>query len=182
MAQVQPKNDSDLTPPPRFGGRQSFPRPASAPRPKSSFGDGLTSLIIALVIIVGGYYLLTTYTNIQLFQSGPRFNNQWQAVFLSNGQVYFGNITDISRKQVTLENIYYLQNITQPLQRSAADGETGEDANQQLTLVKLGNELHAPEDTMYINRDFVVLMEDLQDEGRVVQAIQRYIDDQATQF
>src|SRR6476469_9136386 len=40
-------------------------------------------------------------------------DSKYQAVFLTNGQVYFGNVTDINNNFVRLSNIYYLtQNTT----------------------------------------------------------------------
>ena len=45
-------------------------------------------------------------------------------------------------------------------------------------LIKLGNEIHGPLDSMLINRDHVVIIEDLKDDSRVVQAINDYINNQ----
>jgi hypothetical protein len=78
-----------------------------------------------------------------------------------------------------LRDIYYLQIITKPLQRSqegdAAAVQQQQQQEQRLTLIKLGNEIHGPKDEMLINRDQVVIMEDLKDDSRVVQAITDYL-------
>ena len=106
---------------------------------------------------------------------------EWQAVFLSNGQVYFGKVKAVGMKSVTLTDIYYLQVVTKPLQ-STATGSAAAAANsqtqQELTLIKLGNEIHGPTDAMVINRDQILLTEKLKADSRVVQAIAKYIDDQ----
>ena len=44
----------------------------------------------------------------------------------------------------------------------------------QLSLVKLGNELHGPQDKMEINDAHIIFIESLKQDGRVVEAIARY--------
>ena len=48
---------------------------------------------------------------------------------------------------------------------------------QNLSLVKLGNELHGPEDAMYINMDHVLFTEELKEDSRVVDAVKRYLEE-----
>ena len=145
---------------------------------------GLVTLIVAIIIIGGGVYLLARYTGLsQGAASG--LTAEWQAVFLTNGQVYFGKVSKVTGDNVYLRDIYYLQVVNQPLQASQQAGETAEqpaaepaEPEQRLTLIKLGNELHGPRDEMIINREHVILMEDLKDDSRVVQAISDYIANQ----
>ena len=155
---------------------------------KSAHGSwlkGLITLLVVLIIVGGGIYLVASYTGIggSLFSSSGLSGN-WQAVFLDSGQVYFGKVTKIGKDTVTLQNIYYLQVVTQPLQESQGETAAATNTNtnpdqQRLTLVKLGNEIHGPKDEMVINRSHVVLMEDLKDDSRVVQAINDYVKQQA---
>ncbi|KKS81345.1 MAG: hypothetical protein UV57_C0047G0003 [Parcubacteria group bacterium GW2011_GWD2_43_10] len=91
----------------------------------------------------------------------------WQAVFLSNGQVYFGNVTSISPDTIVLKKIYYLQT-SGPLQAG------GEQQAQDLALVKLGAELHGPTDEMIINRDQILFIENLKADSKVVKAIEQF--------
>jgi hypothetical protein len=93
-------------------------------------------------------------------------SKQYQAVFLTNGQVYFGKVKNVEAKTVTLTDIYYLQSNQQNPQQGTAQQD-----QPQLSLVKLGNELHGPEDMMAINRDQILFWENLKDSGKVVQAI-----------
>lgn len=95
--------------------------------------------------------------------------SEYQAVFLSNGQVYFGKITNENNLYTTIRDIYYLQ--VTPLQGT---GTENQQQQQQLQLVKLGNELHGPVDEMQINRDHILFREELKNDGRVVKAIQEY--------
>lgn len=101
---------------------------------------------------------------------------EYQAVFLTNGQVYFGKLS-MSGKWYSLKDIYYLQ-VTQDLQPASGDSKAaptdtpaGQNPNQQVGLVKLGSELHGPEDAMYISPDQVLFWENLKSDSKVVQKI-----------
>src|SRR6185503_10522087 len=96
----------------------------------------------------------------------------YQAVFLTNGQVYFGKVSDMNDQYVKLNDIYYLQVTTPPLQGSA--DEAAAKQQQQLILVKLGLELHAPGDEMSINRDQILFIEDIKEDGEVMKKIREY--------
>jgi hypothetical protein len=97
-------------------------------------------------------------------------DKQFQAVFLTNGQVYFGKFTSINNQYVVLTDIYYLQ-VQQTVQPKSGSSSSN---NQQVSLAKLGGELHGPEDQMFINRDQVLFWENLKNSGKVVQAILKY--------
>ncbi len=98
-------------------------------------------------------------------------SKQFQAVFLTNGQVYFGKFADINSSYVKLTDIYYLQ-VQQTVQPSSSSSSSNN--NQQVSLAKLGGELHGPEDEMFISRDQVLFWENLKNSGKVVQAIDNY--------
>ena len=88
---------------------------------------------------------------------------RWQAVFLSNGQVYFGHLQNYNRGYTRLQDIYYLQ-AQQPLQ-------SGEPVPPALNLVKFGRELHGPEDAMMIPKNQILFWENMKDDSQVVKAI-----------
>jgi flagellar basal body-associated protein FliL len=104
--------------------------------------------------------------------------DKYQAVFLTNGQVYFGKLAGASSESMQLTDVYYLQ-VQQDVQ-----GETGAEQAQasaeatkdesQVSLAKLGNELHGPEDAMQINREQVLFWENLTDDSKVVSAIKQH--------
>jgi len=92
------------------------------------------------------------------------------AVFLTNGQVYFGKLSNPGGDYVTLDDIYYLQ--VGPQQGSATSpSQPSSTPQQQISLVKLGNELHGPVDEMHISRAQVLFYEELKSSGQVVKAI-----------
>ncbi len=103
--------------------------------------------------------------------------DQHQAVFLSNDQVYFGSITRVSDELLVLEDVYYLQvnRQIQPEQQGEAEQNAQQNQQQpQVSLAKLGNELHGPEDQMFISADKVVFWENLKADGQVSQAIEQH--------
>lgn len=112
----------------------------------------------AIVLMVG-----VMYGN----QPSPK-SGQFQAVFLTNGQVYFGHLKDANTKDPILTDIYYLQSQTAQPNSSSTTSKT---SNSQLSLVKLGNELHGPEDQMNMKSDQILFWENLKDSSKVVQAI-----------
>ncbi len=118
---------------------------------------GITYALIAIVAI----WLYTSY--IGPLQSRAAFPaasaEKYQAVFLQSGQVYFGRLSDTSGDYVTLSDVYYLK-------------EASELTQSNLNLVKLGGELHGPEDTIYIRKESITFWENMKDTSRVVQSIQ----------
>jgi len=137
---------------------------------KGGFLRWLLVLIIVIVIILIGLFAVSKVTGLNILgMNESRTSGDWQAVFLSNGQVYFGQTLKEGSEIVILKDIYYLQ-VTRALQPAEGDAQQ----QSELSLVKLGNELHGPEDQMRINRDHILFIEDLKEDGKVVRAIQRY--------
>ena len=97
-----------------------------------------------------------------------------QAVFLTNDQVYFGKIVSISDDVLVMKDIYYLQKGAD--QTDAKQEASAPTAQSNMSLAKLGNELHAPEDRMQINKDQVLFCENLKEDGKVSKAIKEYTD------
>ncbi len=138
----------------------------------------IVPIVVLLAIILGGAWCAYVYSSSKIASVSSK---EWQAVFLVNGQVYFGKVNAVSPKTVALVDIYYLQVVQKPLQQTQQGGTpTAADqaASQELTLIKLGNELHGPTDAMTINRDQILLTEKLKKDSKVVQAINTYLQDQ----
>jgi hypothetical protein len=138
------------------------------------------TILWTVVILVSALLILTVFNG--LFSGSTKdFGrlsdwadfSKYQAVFLTNGQVYFGKITDANVQTLVLENIYYLRSAGS-LQTSDAKNSTTAPETDNFSLVKLGNELHGPEDKMYINLSQVLFVEDLKYDSKVVEAIKAY--------
>lgn len=127
-------------------------------------GKGWGGIMVAvLVLVIGGAVLW----QMGVFDKGAAMASGYQAVFLTNNQVYFGKVQNPNSQYVMLSDIYYLQ-VTQQLQ-PPTDAQA-----QSLQLVKLGNELHGPTDEMQINRDQVMFIENLKDDSNIVKTIRDF--------
>lgn len=126
-------------------------------------GAAIFLIVLALLLIAIVALLFTTKPK---SESSLVNTDQMQAVFLRNNQVYFGNITELNNRYLTLENIYYLQT-----------SSTDKNAANNVSLVKLGCELHRPYDRMVINSDEVEFWENLQAEGQVAKAVAQFLKD-----
>jgi len=90
--------------------------------------------------------------------------DEMQAVFVNvngtnGGQVYFGKIQDLNPQFIRLTKVFYIQN----------QQTTQANSNSAYNLVKLGCELHGPEDVMVINRSQVFFWENLKNDSQVAQ-------------
>jgi len=88
-----------------------------------------------------------------------RFSTEYQAIFLDNGQVFFGRLEDAGPQYITLRDVYYVQRLV--------DQDKKESKN---ILVKRGNEWHSPE-AMRLNVQHVLVIEPVGPESRVAQLI-----------
>lgn len=89
--------------------------------------------------------------------------DRYQAVFLNGGQAYFGKIKALNERYIDISDIYYI----------STNGQS-DDKQANISLVKLGSELHCPQDRMIVNRDQVLFWENLNDDGKVVNAIKQW--------
>lgn len=119
------------------------------------------ALLAGLIIIgAGSFYWNRTLPGIE--------KDRWQAVFLSDGQVYFGRLRDYNREYAVLKNVYYLK-FSDGLQQKASEGAALSSRN--LNLIKLGGEAHGPEGEMYLSKKHVMFFENLKPDSTVAQAI-----------
>jgi len=125
----------------------------------------IIAILAILIIVCGGLMIFRMQSSNLAINKG-----EYQAVFLTNGQVYFGKLKSINNDYLVLDNIYYLQ-----VQQSVQNGTTTTTTDQnQAQLVKLGNELHGPEDQMQISSKQVLFWENLKTDGKVAQSIAKY--------
>ncbi|HEU4914200.1 MAG TPA: hypothetical protein VFT16_02215 [Candidatus Saccharimonadales bacterium] len=121
----------------------------------------LFSITVLLIAIAGLFYSGRAH------EGNIVDDERNQAVFLTNGQVYFGKIKEINSQYVNLQEIYYLN----------SQSDNNNEDNKQATsfsLVKLGCELHGPTDQMIINREQVSFWENLKTDGKVAKAIDQW--------
>lgn len=129
--------------------------------------SGKWTQILTLVVLVGTAVLLAcialafTHSN-NTNEVKYVTSDKYQAVFLNNGQVYFGKVNSLNDKYVRMTDVFYLT-------------QSGDSSSSNYSLVKLGcQQIHDPSDQMVINRDQVTFWENLQDNGKVVTSINQF--------
>lgn len=139
---------------------------------KSSNGNkwgklGLIALVVGAAVLLLGLVGAAAASGGKSSEAKFVDNSRLQAVFLSTGQVYFGNIKELTEDYFVVDNIYYLQ---------TSNTGTEANANTSVSLVKLGCELHSPKDQMLINRSQVTFWENLNETGQVATAVKTFQD------
>lgn len=129
----------------------------------------LIGLVIAVLAVAGAiFWWMGQQSNV----AGQIDKSKYQAVFFTNGQVYFGKLTKIDGDYYKMTDVFYIQEGQKSAEDSKNPQETDtsqQGANPQ--LVKLGGEIHGPEDAMIINRDQVLFFENLKKDGKVTDVI-----------
>lgn len=120
--------------------------------------------IVALLVAAVVWFI---YSSSPASQSNYVDGSKLQAVFLNTGQVYFGNVKSFNQDYLVLSNVYYLQS-------SSTGTNSSSSSNQNVSLVKLGCELHKPYDQMMVNTKEVTFWENLQPDGQVAKAVSDY--------
>ena len=92
-------------------------------------------------------------------QQKIKFDSEYQAVFLSNGQIFFGKLEDPMAPYPTLKNVFIVERRIHPETKQAVN-----------IIVKRGNELHSP-DVTYINSRHIVVIEPVLPNSRVAQLL-----------
>ena len=121
----------------------------------------LIGFALIVLLMVGGLWFARG-----IWSSKKALPDAYYAVFLTNGQVYFGRLASKSDKEVVLKNVFYLQTTGTEAQSNLNE--------QRFSLVKLGQELHGPKDMMYINMDHVIFYEEMKDDSQVVASIKNF--------
>jgi len=111
-------------------------------------------VIVSLIALASLSFLL-----LGCERGNPTFVTEYQAVFMDNGQVFFGKIENVTSAYPLLQDVYYIGKQQSP------DGK-----EVRSILVKRGNEWHAPK-YMYINRSHIALIEPVSPNSRVAQLI-----------
>ena len=88
---------------------------------------------------------------------------QYQAVFLTNGQTYFGRYYDRIGAYAKIEDVYYLQQVTSSDPNASADTR----------LLRRGHELHEPASRMLVPKTAILFVEDLTDSSLIAQFMRR---------
>lgn len=121
--------------------------------------------VIVVVLVAAIVWHKLGYSSQAFIDSG-----KYQAVFTANNQAYFGKMQRLSDGAYRLTNVYYLQ-------QSGSTAQKPDNSGQTPQLVKMGNELHGPEDAVIFPQEQVLFWENLKNDGKVAKAIKDYSKD-----
>jgi len=131
--------------------------------------EGLIKLavfILAFLAVGATAYFL--FFRSQGAADNPQAQN-WYAVKLVDGEIFYGQVADVKADPVALANVYYNYDQAKEKDGSSAVPETG-----NLRLVKRGQETHGPAGSMNLVRAQVLFMEPLKADSKVLKAILQY--------
>ena len=117
----------------------------------------LATTLLGLVILISTgslIYFNTFYPSIRIDRSLPL-----QAVFLSNGQAFFGHVSGVYRDSITLDDVYYIQTQVNP-----------QTQDRKNILLRRGKEWHGPTE-MTINVRSILLIEPVGSDSEVAKLI-----------
>lgn len=135
----------------------------------ANWGAVLAALVLGLLL---GGFAMTLLGDDADAGGGDQFAGaideaRYQAVILSNDKVYFGQIESLSDEFYRLDNAFFLRET-----RASAEAEP------ERALLPINREIHAPENSMLIRKDEVVLVENLDEESPIQTEIERQLGDE----
>jgi hypothetical protein len=144
-------------------------RPAKEQKPLKRFMWPIAMITIIILGVVGWF----VWSNIQ--NAGTAIDSsKYQAVFFPDSKnPYFGKLKQLNNGYMQLTDIYYLEAQTSASTDSKDSQKTSTDQSN-LQLIKLGNEIHGPEDKMIISKDQIQFYENLKPDSKVAQSIAKY--------
>lgn len=129
----------------------------------SSLKRTLRWVVLAVVFVVavcGLVALINAWRGDPL--AGEIKTNRYQAVILTNDRVYFGHVQSLSDDLVKLRHAHYIR-------EKPSTGTDKSGGGQQ--VAPISEELQGPDSSMLINREQIVLIENLAKDSRVSVAI-----------
>jgi hypothetical protein len=134
-------------------------KPEPKKRNKWVLAVGVAVALVLLGLVVWKYMSTAT--------ASPR-GDRYQAVFLDNGQVFFGKLKNTEGTYLLLSDAYYTK--SQELPKDATDEQKAAVSNN-VNLVKVGNEVYGPENSLSIKAEQVLFWQDLKSDSKVAKAI-----------
>ena len=117
-------------------------------------------------IAVFAFVLVVTFALVRWWDFVlPSFGARYQAVFLANGQTYFGHYLDRLGPYIKVENAFYIA--TQP---TVEEGQSPESR-----LIRRGSELHQPLPYVLIPKSAILFVEDLRTDSQVAQFMDKQL-------
>ncbi|HAC56223.1 TPA: hypothetical protein DCF80_01870 [Candidatus Saccharibacteria bacterium] len=124
-----------------------------------------------LFIAIGGVVIVLVGLVTWLWMSAPErpLADRYQAVFLDNGQAFFGKLKNVTGEYLVIEEAYRAQ--AQDLPSDATDEQKEAVANN-VSLIKVGKEVYGPENAVRVRAEQVVYWQNLTPDSKVSKAIE----------
>jgi hypothetical protein len=125
-------------------------------------GRAKWSQILVVLAILLLFVTLSTFAIVKISYVMPGIQqNKYQAVFLDDGKVFFGDLVNRDGEYVMLENAYYTKS-----------ANAGSDDGSQTALIKVGSESYGPDNSLMISRSKIQFWQNLREDSQVSKAIE----------
>jgi hypothetical protein len=144
-------------------------RKTQAKKSQKRFFLVLAGVLVAVVVAVLSGWLLYRSSTAATIDS-----NKYQAVFFTNGQVYFGKLDQVNANYFKLTDVFYIQAQEADAKTDSENPQKTGNESTDIRLIKLGSEVHGPDDEMIISKDQILFFENLKKDGKVSDSITKY--------
>jgi len=156
---------------------QKINRPAGRPSGRRDWKA--LFIILAVLLVAGSYYWFVYRPRAAAPKEQPA---KWYMVKLSDGETFYGQISNTAADPVVINNVYYDYDQVSSSAKAPASPAGGTEDKQknpenlggQIRLVKRGKETHGPDGTLNVVRSQVLYMESLAADSKVLKAIEEY--------
>lgn len=112
---------------------------------------GAARIALALLVVLSAFFFVRWWD----FVISPPFGPNYQAVFLVNGQAYFGEYRDRLGAYSKIDNVFYIQQAPQG------------DESVETRIIRRGSELHSPVASLLVPKSSVQFVEDLREDSSI---------------
>ncbi len=126
----------------------------------------LVVLLLVAVVAFGAWFV---WTNVINKTDAGIDSSKYQAVFLTNGQIYFGKLHTYDGEYLRLTTGYYPQ--AKATDEATTDTTETDTSASGIQLIRLGDEVYGPEDEIFISKKQILHYENLKSDSKVSQLI-----------
>jgi hypothetical protein len=126
--------------------------------------------VIILAVLVLGVIGWAIWSNSKNASTGID-SSKYQAVFMSNGQIYFGKLSDFNDASFKITSIYYPQ--AQTTDETDTKKTDVQSSQSNIQLFRVTDGVHGPEDQMIITKSQILYYENLKSDSKVTQLIEQ---------
>jgi len=141
------------------------PEPTSKKRSNWLIKTVIT-LVIVIVLAAGGWMAWSTYVK---NNTTGIDSTKYQAVFLTNGQIYFGKLYTYNNESMRLTTGYYPQ--AKASDTGDSDATKTDSTSNGIQLIRMGDEVYGPENEIFISKKQILHYENLKSDSKVSQLI-----------